>query len=75
MNYHELITAIQQYLKSGFKVSREHGQGFLKSLEKAIGDPTIRSGQLGDLIALKPKLSALMTPPEPSWPGSTSTTG
>jgi hypothetical protein len=38
MNYHELITAVQQYLTSGFQVSRDHGRGFLKSLDGAIRD-------------------------------------
>ena len=75
MNYHELITAVQQYLKSGFKVSRDHGEGFLKSLDTAISDPTTGPRQLEELAALKSKLTALMTTREPSWPGSTSATG
>jgi hypothetical protein len=75
MNYHELITIVQQYLRSGFPVSRDHGRGLLKSLEGAIRDPTTAPRELAELIAHKVRLAALTTTPELSWPGSTTATG
>jgi hypothetical protein len=75
MNCHELITAVQQYLRSGFPVSTDHGRGILKSLEEAIRDPTTAPRELAELMALKVELAALITTPGLSWLGSTTSTG